>query len=53
MLFSNRRYGCKNIPLSINMNDQSIKEVSSFKYLGLNLDRHLNFELHANKVASK
>ncbi len=35
------------------MNGQPVDEVGQFKYLGINLDCHLNYKVHATKVASK
>ena len=53
MLFCNNHYSRRHIPLAVNMNGEPVEEVSNFKYLGLNLDRHLNFEHHAEKVVNK
>ncbi len=53
MMFSNSRYRRKDIPLAVHLDNQTIEEVSYFKYLGLNLDKHLNFEYHADKIAGK
>ncbi len=46
-VLSNSRSNIKNIPVNVSMNHQPVDEVSHFKYLGLYLDRHLNFEIHA------
>ena len=53
MMFCNSRSNHKDVSLSINMNDPPVEEVSDFKYLGLNVDKHLNFEYHAEKIANK
>ncbi len=53
MKFCNSRSTVRNSPMNISMNHQSVDEVSNFKYLGLNLDCHLNFETLADIVASK
>ena len=51
--FSNVHYLHKNIPISVSLNNQTVDEVNQFKYVGLNFVCHLNFEIHANKIASK
>ena len=53
MMLSNSRFRNKDLPLSVEIHDQLIEEVPHFKYSGLNVDRHLNFEVHAEKVAKK
>ncbi len=53
MKFHNTRFKGKDVPVSVKLNNESVEEVDHFKYLGLNLDRNLNFEYHANKVANK
>ena len=52
-LFCNSRYHHKDVPLNVQMMGQEVEEVDCFKYLGVNLDSHLTFVQHAQKVASK
>ena len=53
MKFCNSRSGIRHEPVAVSMNNQPVEEVNQFKYLGLHLDSHLNFEVHANKIAGK
>ena len=43
----------KNLPaLDINIGGTSMAEVTSYKYLGITLDTHLNYNLHVTKIIS-
>ena len=52
-MICNSRFRARNIPLNVTLDNEEITEVEYYKYLGLNLDRHLNFEYHARKIAGK
>jgi len=43
----------QNIIINIKINNKSIAQVNNFKYLGLELDCHMNWEPHYNKVLNK
>ena len=53
MLFTSNHSNLKDQQLNITVNDEVLNSVSSFKYLGVELDRYLNFEQHMNKICSK
>ena len=40
-------------PLSIHCGEEQIEEVSSYKYLGVMVDKHVNFEAHAEYISGK
>ena len=40
-------------PLTIKLGDQTINQVESAKYLGLQIDQHLSFSEHVHRVVSK
>ncbi len=56
MLFSSNRYRDKNVHLNLNSSfnaddsDVTIEQVNTFKYLGVYLDSHLNFNTHCDKL---
>ena len=53
MLVTSSRSQLKTTNLNITANGISFEPVSSFKYLGIELDRNLNFEHHVNTICGK
>ncbi len=53
ILFCSQRSRHKNHQLSLTLNDTRLNQVSSIKYLGLIIDRHLTFESHVTKMSGK
>ncbi len=53
ILFTGRRSLYRNFNLDIRSNNTHIESTDSFKYLGITLDRFLNFESHTQKIIKK
>ena len=53
ILFSSNRLPMKEAKLNITDGMESVEHVTTFKYLGIHLDQHLNFEYHAHKITKK
>ncbi len=53
ILFTSRRSPCRNFNLDIRSNDIPVESTDNFKYLGITLDRYLNFETHAENIVKK
>ncbi len=51
MLFSGLRYPRKYVSLDLNLRGDPIEETITFRYLGVGLDRHLNFEEHSKLIS--
>ena len=50
MMVSNKRNHCS---LNIEINDEKLEECDSYKYLGVHIDKNLNWKSHINYVAKK
>lgn len=46
-------YNSMTSPLNIKYNDESVDEVNITKFLGLNIDNHLNWKLHVDLVCAR
>ena len=53
MLFCSNRHKLRDEPLCIPLGGEQLVQVSQFKYLGMELDAHLNFNAHVDKVCGK
>ena len=53
MLFRSKRSQMKNVKLDVRSGDVVLETVDTMKYLGVNLDEHLTFEEHTDKLISK
>ena len=53
MLFTTSKSKYKDSNLKINVGNETLESVNSFKYLGIELDRHLTFNNHVNKLCGK
>ena len=53
VLFGTRQRTSKSAPLEIKMNGQSITESKNYEYLGVTLDKNLNFNEHLEKTFKK
>ena len=53
MLFSHPRSNHRNELLKVNLNNRELENVTRFKYLGVLLDNHLNFQDHIKAVKGK
>ena len=51
MLFSRNKLKRESVQVAIG--SETLEQVTHFKYLGLELDRHLNFKAHADKICGK
>ena len=43
----------KNIDLNVKIDKRDIKKTNSYKYLGINLDRNLNWSEHVETIKTK
>ena len=50
MLFGTKKTCEKNAKYSVVIDYVNIQQVSSYKYLGMTLDEHLNYSLHLNQL---
>ncbi len=53
MLIGNRQHRDIDTPLKLKCGGKDIAEVNTFKYLGILLDKHLNFEAHSEYISNK
>ena len=53
MIFHNYQRDIKSCIPDVRINNQSIKRVSEFNFLGLTIDEHLNWNAHIQKISNK
>ena len=53
MLFSSNQSHLKEQNSMVMVNGETLESVHSFKYLGVEIDRHLSFEKHVNRICCK
>ncbi len=53
MLFTSNKSKLKNANLKIKVGNETLESVNSFKYLGVELDRHMTFNNHIDRLCSK
>ena len=52
-LVGSKLHGDVQTPLNILCGEEQIQEVSSYKYLGVMVDKHITFEAHAEYISGK
>ncbi len=53
MLFTSQRSSIRNENLRITSGGMNLEQVENMKYLGVHLDRHLNFNAHVDNICKK
>ena len=53
MIFSSKRNWNKDIILNLEVNHNAIEQVQHFKYLGVEVDKHLSFNQHVDRICKK
>ena len=53
MIFHNRQRNIESIAPKLTLNGHQIERVTDFNFLGLNIDQHMSWNSHINKISLK
>ena len=53
MIFCSNRHKQPDESLNIYIGEEQLEQVTQFKYLGMELDMHLNFNSHIDRICGK